>query len=74
MRRKPQVEQLRFLGAAAAGQPCPHLVVNLQVGRADQELGVRRGVVLDRCEDVLDGAADDAAAWRSSRRVCASAH
>lgn len=48
---------------------CAHLVVDLQVGRADQELGVRRGIVLDRGEDVLDGAADDAAAWRSSRRV-----
>lgn len=40
----------------------PHLVVDLQVGRADQELGVRRRIVLDRGKNVLDGARYDAAA------------
>lgn len=60
------------LDAAAVGRYA-HLVVDLQVGRTDQELGVRGGIMLDRSKDVLDGATDDATAWRSSRGDCDSA-
>jgi hypothetical protein len=63
-----QIEHRQHLMQLQRGS-CAHLVVYLEVGRADQELGVRRGVVLDRSKDVLNSAANDAAAWRSSRRV-----